>query len=162
MSWVVRGERFRRGVVRWIGVLVSFVLVVTLPSGAVADPGGPALPGDEPVRVAPVAEVNQAADVVSAGVAAAVSGEPVVVESLTDQFSVTSVNPDGSFTTEESAGPVRFQDDEGRWRDIDLDLGAAGEGELVPASHPLEGLLRVWLIPDLWGLGPCWKDVTMP
>ena len=24
------------------------------------------------------------------------------------------------------------------------------------------GLLRVWLIPDLWGLGPCWKDVTMP
>ena len=57
---------------------------------------------------------------------------------MTDEFSITSVNPDGSFTTQQAAGPVRFKDGQGQWQDIDLDLGADGSGALMPGSHPLD------------------------
>lgn len=96
---------FRRWAARWIGLFVSFVLVVTLPGAASAEPEAPAGRDDEAVRATGVPDGGSAPDVVSAGVAASVSGKPVVVESLTDEFSTTAVNPDGSFTTEQSAGP---------------------------------------------------------
>ena len=35
-------------------------------------------------------------------------------------------NPDGTETTAISSGPVRYQDDEGTWRDIDPKLRARG------------------------------------
>ncbi len=55
------------------------------------------------------------------------------------ETSTTWVNKDGSLTTELTAGPVRFEDEAtGEWRDVDLDLVAAGAG-VEPKAHP-EGL----------------------
>lgn len=119
-------------------MFVAWVLVVTLPSPAVAEPGdreGAAV--EEPVRVAALGQEDSAADVVAAGVRAKVSGRPVGVESLTDEFSTTLINPDGSFTTEQAAGPVRFRGEDGQWQDIDVDLVEGSQGQVVPVSHPL-------------------------
>ncbi len=77
-----------------------------------------------------------APDVVSAGVAARASGEPVEVVSERSEFSTTWVNPDGSFTTEDSAGQVRFRDAGGDWVDVDLELASLPDGRVRPRGHP--------------------------
>ncbi|MCK9930395.1 hypothetical protein MXD62_25060 [Frankia sp. Mgl5] len=49
-------------------------------------------------------------------------------------------NPDGTFTTESTTGPVRFQDEKGAWVDIDTALEQAEPGRLRAAEteHPVE------------------------
>ncbi|WP_127468942.1 DNRLRE domain-containing protein [Streptomyces sp. B27] len=85
------------------------------------------------------AAVTQAADIPSARVAARLSGKRVEALSERTETSTTWVNKDGSLTTELTAGPVRFEDGAtGEWRDVDLDLVAAGAG-VEPKAHP-EGL----------------------
>ncbi|MFK5635975.1 DNRLRE domain-containing protein, partial [Ornithinimicrobium sp. LYQ103] len=76
-------------------------------------------------------------DVVAASVAARVSGKPVTVESLTDEFSTTAVNPDGSYTTQMSAGQQRFRGTDGEWVEVDLDLAVRADGSVGPKAHPL-------------------------
>ncbi len=73
----------------------------------------------------------------AASVAARVGGEPVLVESLTDEFSTTVVNPDGSFTTASALGQQRFADGEGGWVEVDLDMVERADGSVGPAAHPL-------------------------
>lgn len=77
--------------------------------------------------------MTQAADLVSARVAARAQG--VRVEALSERTDTTTtwVNPDGSRTSEVSAAPVRFKDASGHWQPIDLDLKAAG-ADVVPAA----------------------------
>ncbi|WP_018501505.1 hypothetical protein [Parafrankia discariae] len=49
-------------------------------------------------------------------------------------------NPDGTFTTESTMGPVRFQDEKDAWVDIDTSLEQAEPGRLRAAEteHPVE------------------------
>ncbi|MFJ6214956.1 DNRLRE domain-containing protein [Streptomyces sp. NPDC092296] len=82
---------------------------------------------------------TQAADLASARVAARLSGKRVEALAERTETSTTWVNPDGSLTTELSAGPVRFQRD-GQWTDVDLDLTAQPDGSVAPHAHP-EGLV---------------------
>ncbi|MFV2117562.1 DNRLRE domain-containing protein [Streptomyces sp. Act-28] len=71
--------------------------------------------------------------------AARLSGKRVEALSERTETSTTWVNKDGSLTTEIVAGPVRFEDATGEWRDVDLDLVAAPDGSVEPQGHP-EGL----------------------
>ncbi|WP_435596599.1 DNRLRE domain-containing protein [Streptomyces albogriseolus] len=81
--------------------------------------------------------VTQAADIPSARVAARLSGKRVEALSERTETSTTWVNKDGSLTTELTAGPIRFQDeDSGNWRNVDLDLVAGSDGAVEPKAHP--------------------------
>jgi hypothetical protein len=107
-SWF-SGGRFRP-VLRLTAGGVSVVLALTLAvtadvSQAVAAPVAAA------TAAAPRAEkVVSRPDVVSARVTARAQGSRVEVESLRDETSSTWVNPDGTLTTEQHQGQIRFRD----------------------------------------------------
>ncbi|MFD4971418.1 sugar-binding protein, partial [Streptomyces sp. NPDC058424] len=85
---------------------------------------------------------DTAADIPSAKVAARLNGKRVEALSERTETSTTWVNKDGSLTTELSAGPVRFTDEEtGEWREVDLDLVQRADGSVEPKAHP--GALRL-------------------
>ncbi|MFJ4790674.1 DNRLRE domain-containing protein [Streptomyces sp. NPDC088794] len=77
---------------------------------------------------------SAAADLASARVLARLSGKRIEALGERTETATTWVNPNGSLTTELSAGPVRFRDG-GKWRAVDLDLQAAG-GAVAPKAHP--------------------------
>ncbi|SBT95907.1 RHS repeat-associated core domain-containing protein, partial [Streptomyces sp. DI166] len=79
--------------------------------------------------------VASAADIVSAKVAARLSGRRVEALSERTETSTTWVNKDGSLTTELSAGPVRFERD-GAWVDVDVELRKTPQGGVEPVAHP--------------------------
>lgn len=60
------------------------------------------------------------------------SGQAVTVSALTTPASITTANPDGSFTTDESAEPVRAWRD-GGWASLDPTLHANSDGTISPA-----------------------------
>ncbi|GAA0432236.1 DNRLRE domain-containing protein [Streptomyces luteireticuli] len=90
-------------------------------------------------RVAPNQEpkawVTEAADVLSARVAARLSGRRVEALSERTEASTTWVNKDGSLTSELSAGPVRFRRN-GQWSDVDVSLIEQPDGSVTPKAHP--------------------------
>ncbi|MFD9435990.1 DNRLRE domain-containing protein [Streptomyces sp. NPDC060002] len=57
------------------------------------------------------------------------SGKQVEVAALTDEFSTTTANADGSFTYEVSVAPVRARNAEGAWAPVDTTLKRAGDGD---------------------------------
>ncbi|MFJ2915775.1 DNRLRE domain-containing protein, partial [Streptomyces sp. NPDC087228] len=79
---------------------------------------------------------TQAADILSARVLARLSGKRVEALSERTESSTTWVNKDGSLTTEISAGPVRFKDDSGQWRDVDVNFTALSDGSVESKAHP--------------------------
>ncbi|MGW7307421.1 DNRLRE domain-containing protein [Streptomyces sp. NPDC054835] len=84
-------------------------------------------PGKEPA--------TQAADTASARIAAKLSGKRVEALSERTETSTTWANPDGSLTSELSAGPVRFERD-GSWIDVDVSLHKTADGSVEPFAHP--------------------------
>jgi hypothetical protein len=60
------------------------------------------------------------------------TGQPVTVSALTTPSSVTTANPDGTFTTDEAAEPVRAWRD-GGWASLDPALHANPDGTISPA-----------------------------
>jgi RHS repeat-associated protein len=60
----------------------------------------------------------------------------VEVESERLATSSTRVNPDGTSTTEQHAGPIRFRESDGSWRDVDLTLAEQADGSVAPKGHP--------------------------
>lgn len=101
-QWFAKVVPGDRRLSRWVGLFVSFVVVVTLPNMAAADPSEGETAADEPVRVASVAEGDSAPEMVAAGVRALVSGEPVLVDTtVRDRLSMqtlfdTPVTMDGN------------------------------------------------------------------
>ncbi|KPI14873.1 RHS repeat-associated core domain containing protein-containing protein [Actinobacteria bacterium OK074] len=93
----------------------------------------PATTSAEPEKPA----AREAADLLSAKVAARLSGHRVEALSERTGTSTTWVNKDGSLTTELAAGPVRFERD-GQWTDVDVNLREV-DGGVAPKAHP-EGL----------------------
>ncbi|MEU9144030.1 hypothetical protein, partial [Streptomyces sp. NPDC048349] len=99
------------------------------------------LQGAEPAIAAPsanagTADATAAADIASARVAARLSGKRVEALSERTETTTTWVNKDGSLTSEVAAGPIRFKDAAGQWRDVDVDLTNAPDGSVVSKSHP--------------------------
>jgi hypothetical protein len=60
----------------------------------------------------------------------------VEVESQRSETSSTWVNPDGTLTTDQHAGPIRFRESDGSWRDVDLALAEQADGSVAPKGHP--------------------------
>ncbi|MCX4763980.1 DNRLRE domain-containing protein [Streptomyces sp. NBC_01275] len=66
------------------------------------------------------------------------TGDQVEVATLTDEFSTTYANPDGTFTYEASVAPVRAKNAKGRWAPIDTSLRADDEGwHTVNSPYPV-------------------------
>lgn len=132
-AWVGVPEAWKAWV-RCFSIAVATALIATLGVPAQADP--------EPAVAAPVvaqeqeAPAREASDVVTAGVAAKASGEAVEVLSERTESSTTWINPDGSFTTEDSVGQVRFKNGDGDWVDVDLELKKLPDGRVAPKGHP--------------------------
>ncbi|WP_152626613.1 LamG domain-containing protein [Streptacidiphilus carbonis] len=61
------------------------------------------------------------------------SGKPVPVDALTDAFTTTVANPDGSFTLTQSPQAQRVQKD-GTWVPLDATLTANADGTLSPKA----------------------------
>ncbi|MFE2528566.1 DNRLRE domain-containing protein [Streptomyces sp. NPDC059382] len=98
---------------------------------------GPALAvQSQPTAPAAAAAARVAADIASARVAARLSGKRVEALSERTETSTTWVNKDGSLTSEVAAGPIRFKDATGQWREVDVNLTAASDGSVVSKAHP--------------------------
>ncbi|WP_174546718.1 LamG-like jellyroll fold domain-containing protein [Nocardiopsis dassonvillei] len=65
------------------------------------------------------------------------TGEPVEIPSLTDEKTQHFANPDGTFTAEVSAIPVRVRSGEG-WVDVDTTLVAGDDGLVRPRAAGMD------------------------
>ncbi|MFI0243101.1 DNRLRE domain-containing protein [Streptomyces sp. NPDC016845] len=66
---------------------------------------------------------------------AARTGKKAVVTDETTATTYTSANPDGTLTTELTAGPERTWQD-GKWRTVDATLTRAADGSIAAKAHP--------------------------
>ena len=126
---------FRGGLLtsRWQAVVVGTCFVLAATVGMAAEPQTAA--AAPAVRPKPVVK-ESAPDLVSAQLAARAQGFRVEVEALRDVTSTTWVNPDGSLTTQQHGGPIRFRDGSNRWVDVDLDLAERADGTVGAKAHP--------------------------
>lgn len=124
-----------RPTLRAVAYAASAALVVTIA------PISNATPTTVP-KVAAAAKVASRPDVVSARVAARAQGSRVEVEQLRTETSSTWVNPDGTWTTQQHQGPIRFKDPSAKdpnsaaWVNVDLDVEAKRDGTAGPVGHP--------------------------
>ncbi|MFF4588039.1 DNRLRE domain-containing protein [Streptomyces sp. NPDC001388] len=66
------------------------------------------------------------------------SGKKVEVATLTDEFSTTYANPDGTFTYTASVAPVRARNAQGKWAKIDTSLRQDDKGwHTVNSPYPV-------------------------
>lgn len=125
---------------RGVAYAASAALVVTIAPIADATPAA-TVPASAAVKV-PAAKVSSRPDEVSARLAAKAQGSRVEVESLRDERSTTWVNPDGTFTTEQHQGVIRFKDPKAKdpkkaaWVNVDLGVEAKSDGTAGPVGHP--------------------------
>lgn len=124
---------------RAIAGSVVVALVVTLASAT-----QPASAVPPTATAAKPEKVTSRPDLVSAQVTARAQGSRVEVEALRDEMSTTWVNPDGTLTTQQHLGPIRFRDaaakdaqnPKGAWRDVDLSMAELPDGTVGPKGHP--------------------------
>lgn len=121
--------------VRVVGVLVvvlSVALVVTGMSllGPVDSAEGAVLPKLAAMKAAAGAELGRP-DAVSAMVTTRAGGQRVEDLSRRDETTQVFANPDGTWTAESASEPVRVEDDEGGWHDVDTTL-VERDGGLAP------------------------------
>lgn len=76
--------------------------------------------------------VAPAHDAGAARAAAARLGEPVEDVSQRTEYAQFFANPDGSWTMSAATEPVRVQDDQGAWHDIDTRLVEQPDGSWAP------------------------------
>ncbi|MFF8639008.1 LamG domain-containing protein [Streptomyces pilosus] len=115
----------------------SGALALTLLGSVVTAVGvgaAPALAGEASARAA-----DGRAPEAQASALAAETGERVVVEAATTESSQVFANPDGTFTQEMSAAPVRAKKDDGSWASIDTTLVREADGA-VRAKNTTAGL----------------------
>jgi hypothetical protein len=108
---------------RGLGVLVVLALLAT--AVVSASSWSPVEPGRSRVAEAP--------DELSAMAAALRQGTRVEAASLRSESANTFANPDGTWTLEQSAGPVRVRRGEG-WVPVDPTLTRAADGSWVPRA----------------------------
>ncbi|MFJ3701248.1 MULTISPECIES: DNRLRE domain-containing protein [unclassified Streptomyces] len=118
-------------------IAMGVALLLAVETAAVTD--GVRAEAAEPSRTRAAGDAapegpDEAADILSAKVAARLYGKRVEALSERSGTSTTWVNKDGTLTTELSAGPVRFERD-GAWTDVDLALRETAEGVQAKA-HP--------------------------
>jgi hypothetical protein len=146
---------------RHLAVVAGTALVV---STLLAGGQGSAASASGDAEAASQVDTSPAADAALAMTAAQRADVPV--EDLSQRSETTKVfaNPDGSWTAESSSGPVRTQDAEGRWHEIDTslvpvdggfeprhaigDLHVSDGGDKTFASLDVDGRDLAWRWPD--------------
>lgn len=104
----------------------SWAVVVTLLGGAVVGAGStPALADDGVAAVAADSTPESESSVL-----ASETGERVAVDASTTESSQVFANPDGTFTQEMNAAPVRARKDDGTWASIDTTLVREADGSV--------------------------------
>ncbi|XUL93994.1 hypothetical protein ACQ86D_51420 [Streptomyces galilaeus] len=93
----------------------------------------------EPALAAPQQTTKSAASQsrnpeAAASVAAVASGDRVEVTAQRTEMSQVFANPDGTFTQETNAAPVRARRADGSWAAIDTTLEASGDGSIRAKS----------------------------
>lgn len=120
---------------RWQAVAISACFALTATVGVAVEP-------QQAVAAPAASKVNPglqsaAPDVVSASVTARAQGARVEVEGLRSETSTSWVNPDGTVTTEQHAGQVRFRGGDGSWQDVDLSMADRVDGSSGAKGHRL-------------------------
>ncbi|WP_380281446.1 DNRLRE domain-containing protein [Kitasatospora purpeofusca] len=114
---------------------LALTLALSLAAGSPVAFAAKPHPRPTPGKAPTAAALDPGSSLAAARAAARTSGQRVEALSERDETSTTWANPDGTLTTELSAGPVRFLR-EGKWADVDLTLKAAADGSVAPAAHP--------------------------
>ncbi|KGN39595.1 hypothetical protein N803_01925 [Knoellia subterranea KCTC 19937] len=118
----------------------SAALVVTIAPISDATPSGTVAAA--PAVKVPAGSVSSRPDAVSARLAARAQGSRVEVEQLRTESSSTWVNPDGTWTTEQHQGPIRFRDPKAKdpknaaWVNVALDVESKSDGTAGAVGHP--------------------------
>jgi hypothetical protein len=107
----------------------SGALAVTLLGGAIPAVGAGATPAlaDDKAAASVTADKTPESE---ASALAAESGERVAVDAATTEASQVFANPDGTFTQEMNAAPVRARTDGGAWAPIDTTLIREADGSV--------------------------------
>lgn len=136
-----RGVRLSRLACGLLVLFVTAVLIVTvLPGDAyAADPKvtSSAVEGDGEGDSDGDGELDRP-DGVAAAITARLSKKRVEDLSKRTETTQTFVNPDGTLTDEQYGGPVRVQDEDGAWQDVDLDLVKQADGSYVPKASAVD------------------------
>ncbi len=127
--------------VAWIRSLTLLVAVALVMAGqpqltglASAEAASVPVPGISRGESGPL----ERPDAVSAMVTARASGKRVEVVAARTETTTTWANPDGTTTLEGHSGVVRFRDQQGSWRDVDLTLAQRPDGTVAPKGHLLD------------------------
>jgi RHS repeat-associated protein len=75
-------------------------------------------------------------DEAAARITARLCGGRVQIEALKTEYTTAFAQPDGSVAVEQSLGQVRFRDQEGAWRNVDMTLERRPDGRVAPKAHP--------------------------
>ncbi|HEU4425508.1 MAG TPA: DNRLRE domain-containing protein, partial [Pilimelia sp.] len=111
-------------------VLCAVSVVGTLAAMGVVAPPRPARAG------VPGAPTPASSPESEASARAKATGTRVEVGAFTSETRRVWANPDGTFTADLHAGPARFKDGSGRWREVDLTLRRRSDGSVAPLAHP--------------------------
>ncbi|MGP7963637.1 DNRLRE domain-containing protein [Sanguibacter sp. A246] len=106
-----------------------------VPGVAVAAPAAA-----EPVKVTSAGVTSEAADALTAMLAAKLQGSRVEDLSARTESSKRFANPEGTWTVEDFGLPVQVQDGDGTWQEIDLTLETGSDGMISPrvSATPVE------------------------
>jgi RHS repeat-associated protein len=116
--------------------VVAGVLAVGLVAQVLGVPTAVAQQHQQPTSPA-AAPVAERPDRPSALLTARVQRSRVEIASERTETSSTYANPDGTLTTQQYTGPIRFRDRAGNWRDIDVTWEQAADGSVRARAHPL-------------------------
>ncbi|MGP7961317.1 DNRLRE domain-containing protein [Sanguibacter sp. A247] len=106
-----------------------------VPAVAVAAPAAAV-----PVKVTSAGATSEAADALTAVLAAKLQGSRVEDLSSRTESSKRFANPEGTWTVEDFGLPVQVQDGDGTWQEIDLTLETGSDGTISPrvSATPVE------------------------
>ena len=113
--------------------MVAAASAIGLAAGLVAGLAVPQKGGLAPARGALPSARLTAWGTASASALAASAGQPVEVLSDRTDYAQTFADPDGGFTLDESASPVRVQQPDGSWVPVDP-LAQQPDGSYAPAA----------------------------
>jgi hypothetical protein len=118
-----------------VGVVSAAMVVALAPVSQAALPRAASSDVQATLPEASAAVVESRRDEVSAAVTAMAQGARVEVEDLRTETSSTWANPDGTMTTEQHGGPIRFRNAAGDWVPVDLGMEANADGTVGAVGH---------------------------
>ena len=140
--------RMARARVGFIALLSAALVVPALAAAGYAAPKA-AAPAGAPSLVAQADPANDSdgdgtldeANTASAAASARAGDAPVEDLSARTESTTTVVNPDGTATLRDFGSPVRVQNEDGTWADVDFDLVRRADGSYAPKVSATETIV---------------------